>query len=234
MTSGELLDRRVDPRAALAAFAIAAGVIVALAGVPTAAVALALAAVAAWLAGSSLRRMAMRLLAVALAFAPLAALTSILAGGDGLIWAGLVALKALAIAAAALAVGAVTAPDRLAWAARRFGLPRTVARIGQVAWQFQGVVASEFTRTQTAAAARGFRPGANGRSLRTFGSLLAALAARSMNRAHRLAAAAHCRGGFGELRLLREPAWQRRDTAIVAAVLAASAAALAVDVAWRF
>jgi cobalt/nickel transport system permease protein len=86
------------------------------------------------------------------------------------------------------------------------------------------VLEREYERLSAAMKLRGFRPGVNRHTWRTYGYLVGMLLVRSLDRSERIVAAMKCRGFRGHFYLLDHFTFTRRDAAFVATALAVLAA----------
>lgn len=117
-------------------------------------------------------------------------------------WAGLERAAVLLIRAAAAAamvaamIGALE-PATLGRALAQLGAPDKLICLFLFAQRYLHVLGREYRRLTTALRARGFRPGCNRHTWRTYGLLFGMLSLRSLERADRVLAAMRCRGFDG-------------------------------------
>lgn len=140
-------------------------------------------------------------------------------------WAGLERAAALATraGAAALTVAALAGtltPAALGAALAGLGVPDKAVQLYLYAHRYLDVTGREHRRLTTALRARGFRPGFNRHTWRTYGLLFGMLSLRSLERADRVSAAMRCRGFDGRFRSLNEARpFRLPDGAFAAVVL---------------
>jgi cobalt/nickel transport system permease protein len=220
---------RFDPRAKLVAMLVAIGAVAALQSVP--ALSAALLAALALLVWSRLplQWVVYRLGIVIIAVAPVVALLPLFSGEAGWHLGATMALKAVAITAIALAFTGCSPSPTLAWAARQFGLPRTLVRIAMLTRRFGHVLGHEMTQMQSAARCRGADLGIHPGSLRTTGTLVGSLLIRSVSRAERVAQALQSRGDVGEIRIANPPVFRVSDGALILLTIVAAGLLLVWD-----
>lgn len=135
-----------------------------------------------------------------------------------------IALRVLGVSLLALLAFGVGSFDRTARALARLGLPRRLVHVLLLTYRYLFTLGEELDRVRMALAARGFRARPDRATLETFGQAAGALLLRSLRRAERIDQAMRCRGFRGELQGPPEPAFRRRDAALlgVAGALAAA------------
>lgn len=214
----------IDPRARVLA-AVAFSVLVAVANrLPTLALALSVAILAAALAGISLRLVLRRLVPLNLFMllvlavvpltapgTPLASLGPLHFSEEGLRMAAAIALKANAIVLAlAVLVGTLDA-TALGHTLHHLYVPEKLVHLLLFTVRYVDVLHREYRRLVAAMKVRGFRPGVNRHTYRTYGYLVGMLLVRSLDRSERIVAAMKCRGFRGHFYLLDHFAFSRRD-----------------------
>lgn len=220
----------LDPRARIAA-AVLFSVALAAAGRPlTLAVALGTAAVAAQLARMQLRVAFQRLtpvnlfaliLVLVLPFStgpsPLFTIGPVGYSREGLRLALVIALKANAIVLWIMVLLGALDTVTLGHALQHLGVPGKLSHLLLFTVRYLGVLHDEYSRLRTAMKLRGFRPGVNAHTYRTYGYLVGMLLVRSVDRSERIVAAMKCRGFRGRFYLFHHFAFTARDAWFVAA-----------------
>lgn len=113
-------------------------------------------------------------------------------------------------------------PPRLGAALATLGVPDKLCLILALTYRYLDLMRHEWARLTEAARLRGFTPGLNSRALSTFALMLALLFTRALDRASAIHQAMVCRGFDGRFKSLGERLWQKTDTALVTASLAAA------------
>jgi cobalt/nickel transport system permease protein len=226
---GHSIIHRTDPRVRILA-AVAFAVIVAISQRPIPlAAALGAAALAAGLARLGPRRLAWHLLSVN-AFMlllwiilPLATPGETLwqwkalsASREGMIEALTITIKCNAIVLASLALMATLDLVRLGHALHHLGAPTKLVHIFMFTIRYFDLLHHEYHRLSRAMRLRGFRPGVNRHTYRTYGYLVGMLLVNSFDRAERVLAAMKCRGFRGQFHILHHFAFARRDAVFAA------------------
>ena len=204
-----------DPRfrvLAAVAFAVA---VVAADGAPALLAGVGLAVLAAVAAGLPAGRTLKRLLAVdgfvavallTLPFTipgePLVTLFGWPASRAGVAAALAILAKATAALLALLALVGTLQPAVLGQALHRLRVPETLVQLLLMTVRYLDVLEEESNRLRRAMRARGFVPGTNLHTLRTYGYLTGMLLVRGLDRAERVLAAMKCRGYDGRLPVL--------------------------------
>lgn len=220
---------RFDPRAKLIGMLVAVGAVAALQAMPSAVVALVAGIAVAAAARVPMTALIYRLGLVAIAVAPVALLLPLYSGEAGFALGSTIALKALAITAIAYTGVSLSPSPTLGWAARQFGVPRPLVRIGLLTRRFGFVLGHEAAQMRIAARCRGGEFRVHPHSLRTTGTLVGALMIRSVSRAERVAHALQCRGDVGEIRLMNLPRFRAADALLITVVAAAAVGLLVWD-----
>ena len=138
-------------------------------------------------------------------FGPLAATR------QGLVFTGLITLKSNAIIIALIALVATMPVVTLGQAMHNLRLPDKLCHLLLFTYRYLYVFEQEFRRLVLAMKIRGFRPGTNLHTYRSYAYLAAMLLVRSYDRADRVFQAMLCRGFHGTFYSLRTFSWQRRD-----------------------
>ena len=152
------------------------------------------------------RIVATRLAPLALVLGAFVAIAPWLGGGEYVDggWAGLIALKCLAVVVWATVLMATTSTARLLAALSGLGVPRRVVELFGLTFRFAFATAEEFAALRRAAVCRGYQMGIGWGDLRTLGRLSGALLLRGMGRADRIYVAMLARGYDGTI-------WSRGD-----------------------
>jgi cobalt/nickel transport system permease protein len=227
-----LLDR-LDPRGRVLA-AVAFAIIVAMSHrLSTLALALGVALAASFVSGLSpgtlLRRLAPLNLLLLLIVAilplstrgtPLTTVGPLVVSEEGLRLAAAIALKANAIVLALSALVATLDVNCLGHVLHHLYVPEKLVHLLLLTVRYLGVMHREHQRLSASMKIRGFRPGMNRHTYRSYGYLVGMLLVRSLDRSERIVAAMKCRGFRGHFYLLDHFAFSRRDVPFAAAVVA--------------
>jgi cobalt/nickel transport system permease protein len=234
---------QVDPRWKLAALVPAGAVVGSLRSWGPASAALALALAIAWLAQMPLRWYVCRVgiltlgLSLFLVFLPLAGsvddkswqLGPVAVSQDGLIWAGVLLFKAVALVTLLLAA-ATTAPFQIHLKAlHALRVPGLLVQLVALTIRYLAVLLAEFARIRIALRVRGYRQQATLRSLCTVGRVWGTLLVLASDRAERVSQAMRCRGFDGRFHALAEFRTRAVDVAFLAAVTSAALGLLVWD-----
>jgi len=122
----------------------------------------------------------------------------------GLIAAGTIALRALAIGCLALVVLRTGPLPLTLAAAHALRLPGVAVQVAQLTYRYTFVFFDEIRRLRIALRTRGFRARANLGTYRTMGNAVGTLLVRGGDRAERVADAMRCRGFDGRYHALTE------------------------------
>jgi len=241
----------LDPRVRIAAALVFGIVVVALNTLPAMAAALALSltllALSRLPAGPTLRRVAMMdgfilfmlaLLPFTVPGDPIFTLWGYPASWQGLARAGEIGLTANAVVLALMTLVGTMEPVTLGHALHRLRTPETLVHLMMFTIRYVEVLREEYLRLRAAMKVRGFRPGTNWHSYRSFGYLVGMMMVRAIERSERLLGAMKCRGFSGRILLLQEFRTTRADavflTGLTCALLALGALDLtASDLSWR-
>jgi cobalt/nickel transport system permease protein len=214
----------LDPRARVLAAVVFAAVVVSLDRwqvlVLALGVSLATMVAARMPAGPTLKRMAMMdgfilFMLVMLPFTiPGEAAVTVLgvaASWQGLERAVIIGLKANAVILCLLALVGSMEPTVLGHALSRLRLPENLVHLLLFTVRYIDVIHDEYRRLRVAMKVRGFRPGNNRHTYRSFGYLIGMLLVRALERSERILRAMKCRGFTGRLVLLDSLRYRRRD-----------------------
>lgn len=144
---------------------------------------------------------------------------------EGTLQACSIALKSNAIVLALTALVGTIEMVTLGHALQHLWVPRKLVHLFLLTVRYIDVFRGEYQRLARAMKVRGFRPRADGHSLRALGYLVGMLLVRSLDRSERILAAMKCRGFRGRFFLLDHFTFARRDL-VFAATCAAACAAL--------
>ena len=212
---GDSLIHRLDPRVKIAMAAIYS-VIVALSGsVHAAAVSICFPVILILLGRLSLRRI-LRRLAVVNAFVlflwvflPFTypgkivySLGPLDVHREGLVYALLITLKSNAIMLTVLSLLGTSSVFSVVYALSRLGVPDKLVHLFFFCYRYVHVVHEEYHKLVNALKIRGFKPGTNIHTYRTYSYLVGMLLVRSFDRSARILSAMKCRGFNGKFHLL--------------------------------
>lgn len=130
---------------------------------------------------------------------------------EGLVLAGVISLRAMAIAIAIFPMWG-TAPLHVSLKAlSSLGVPDMLVQLVLFTYRYLFVYFDQFHRVRLALAARGFSPGLDARSFRVYGSQVGMLLVTSYEQAERVLAAMKSRGYDGRIRTLETPKRELSD-----------------------
>ena len=229
---------RIDPRLRICA-ALGFGIVtVGLSTLPALAAALGLALVLLRLSHlpprRTLRRMAMMdgfilfmlaLLPFTVPGDPMFTLFGLTASWQGLLRAVEIGLTANAVILALMSLVGAMEPVTLGHALHRLRCPETLVHLLMFTIRYIEVLREEYLRLRAAMKVRGFRPGTNWHTYRSFGYLVGMMLVRAIERSERILDAMKCRGFAGRIVLLQDFSLSRRDH-VFAALCAGAALAL--------
>jgi len=142
-----------------------------------------------------------------------AALGPLRFSGDGLHLAAVVAAKGNAIVLGLVVLLGSLDVTVLGHALWHLRVPEKLAHLLLFTVRYIEVLRREYQRLRQAMQVRGFRPGMNRHTYRSFGYLVGMLLVRSLERSERIVAAMQCRGFRGRFYLLDHFSWTRADAA---------------------
>ncbi len=154
---------------------------------------------------------------------PVLSIGPITVAREGLVQAVLIGLKANAIVLGVLVLLARLEMASIGHALGTLGVPAKLTHLLLFTVRYLGVLQREYGRLRAAMKVRGFRPGVDWHTYRSFGYLVGMLLLRSVDRADRIVMAMKCRGFYDRFHPLDRAALTARDawfTAIVLLVLA--------------
>lgn len=131
-------------------------------------------------------------------------------------WQGLwraveIALTANAVILALMVLVGTLEPVTLGHALHRLRCPETLVHLLMFTIRYIEVLREEYLRLRAAMKVRGFRPGTNWHTYRSFGYLVGMMLVRAIERSERILAAMKCRGFSGRLLMLQPFVLTRRD-----------------------
>jgi cobalt/nickel transport system permease protein len=128
----------------------------------------------------------------------------------GLILSAQITLKSVSILMMFIALVTTASFVAIGHAMDRLGIPAKIVHLMLMSYRYIFVIAQEYQRLSRAAIIRGFRPGTNLHTYRTYAYLLGMIFVRAAERADQVYRAMRCRGFNGRFYCLAEfPAHQR-------------------------
>lgn len=231
--SGESLIHRLDPRLRVL-FALAFAVFISLARNPVViGIGVAVALLSVVLARLEPHHLRMRLVPLNIfmfflfVLLPLSApgeavfsLGSLVWTREGLLLALTIVLKANAVLLCYTAMVSTMSPVALGHALHHLKVPAKLVQLLIFTIRYIEVVGHEYARLRRSMKIRGFQPGFDFHTLRSYGHLIGMLLVRSLDRSERVTAAMKCRGFQGRFYMLHHFSLQRSDALfIVSAVV---------------
>lgn len=137
---------------------------------------------------------------------------------EGLLLALVIAVKANAIVLWIMALLGSLDTVRLGHALQHLGVPGKLAHLLLFTIRYLDVLHGEYLRLRAAMKLRGFRPGVNAHTYRTYGYLVGMLLVRSADRSERIVAAMKCRGFRGRFHVFHRFAFTPRDVWFAAGI----------------
>lgn len=136
--------------------------------------------------------------------------------GFGASWQGLwkaieIALTANAVILALMVLVGTLEPVTLGHALHRLRCPEVLVHLLMFTIRYIEVLREEYLRLRGAMKIRGFRPGTNWHTYRSFGYLVGMMLVRAVERSERILGAMKCRGFSGRMLLLQDFALTRAD-----------------------
>ena len=148
---------------------------------------------------------------------------------EGVLLAWLITLKSNAVVSAFLALAATIPMQSMGRALQQFRVPEKLCHLLLFTHRYVHVIRSEYDKMSRAARLRGFKPGTNTHTYRTYAHLVGMLLVRSWDRAERVHKAMLCRGFTGRFYSLATFTMRRGDWLLLAAMFLATAGCLAVE-----
>jgi len=212
--SSRYLDR-VDPRARMLAAISLIGIVAVAGQFETLGAALIVALCCAVFSGSPRAVLLRRVVAINLVLLLVAGLLPLTTQGtpvaylgpwqytrEGLLTAAAVVLKGNGIALAFFGLLGTLPAATLGHLLSHFYVPDKLVHLTVFTVRYLDVFGREYTRLRAAMRVRGFRPGVNRHTYRSFGYLAGMLLVRSLDRSERIVSAMRCRGFRGQFYLL--------------------------------
>ncbi|WP_375174964.1 cobalt ECF transporter T component CbiQ [Pseudooceanicola sp.] len=153
-------------------------------------------------------------------------------------WQGLwkaveIALTANAVILALMVLVGTMEPVALGHALHRLRCPETLVHLLMFTIRYIEVLREEYLRLRAAMKVRGFRPGTNWHTYRSFGYLVGMMLVRAIERSERILGAMKCRGFSGRMLLLQDYALTRRDITFALGLTGLCLGLIWLDIAWR-
>lgn len=142
---------------------------------------------------------------------PIFTVWGLVASWQGLWKAVEIALTANAVILALMVLVGTMEPVTLGHALHRLRCPETLVHLLMFTIRYIEVLREEYLRLRAAMKVRGFRPGTNWHSYRSFGYLVGMMLLRAIERSERILGAMKCRGFSGRLLLRQDFPLARRD-----------------------
>lgn len=130
---------------------------------------------------------------------------------EGVLYATQISLKSNAIVAVLIALVASSSILTIGHAMHELRVPQKIVHLFFFTYRYIHVIGREYVRLVNAMKVRGFRPGTNMHSYKTFAYLVGMLLVRSCDRAERVRNAMLCRGFRGRLYSLSHFSMKTRD-----------------------
>ncbi|MCB9947073.1 MAG: cobalt ECF transporter T component CbiQ [Rhodospirillaceae bacterium] len=161
--------------------------------------------------------------------APLLTLGPIAASEAGVLRSLDIVLTVNGCALVVFALLAALDPVHLGQACARLGVPQRLVQTFLLTVRYGAVFRAEIRRLTESMRVRGFAPGTNRHTFRTYGNLAGMVLVRSLERAERVDEAMRCRGYSGRLPIGHAGRFGRADLLFGFAVLAAACALVGAD-----
>lgn len=142
---------------------------------------------------------------------PIFTLWGVEASWEGLWRAVEIGLTANAVILMVLTLTGTMEPVTLGHALHALKTPERLVHLIMFTIRYIDVLREEYMRLRTSMKLRGFRPGTNWHTYRSFGYLVGMMLVRAMERSERILAAMKCRGFSGRIILLEEFRLRRSD-----------------------
>jgi len=161
---------------------------------------------------------------------PIFTLWGFTASWQGVFRAVEIALTANAVVLALLLLVGTMEPVTLGHALHALKMPERLVHLLMFSIRYIGTLREEYLRLRTAMKVRGFRPGTNWHTYRSYGYLVGMMLVRAVERSERILGAMKCRGFSGRIRMLHRFEATRTDLRFALAASAAMVALLWLDV----
>jgi len=142
---------------------------------------------------------------------------------EGVVLSGQITLKSNAIMMAFLALATTMTTATLGHALTRLRVPGALVHLLLMTYRYLFVLEQEYLRLLRSAKIRGFQPGSNLHTYRTYAHIVGMLFVKASNRAERVHHAMLCRGFSGKfysLMELKENPWNNRFAALMTVIMA--------------
>ncbi|MBY6140960.1 cobalt ECF transporter T component CbiQ [Leisingera daeponensis] len=160
---------------------------------------------------------------------PVFSLWGLEASWEGLRRAVEIALTANAVILAVMTLVGSMEPVTLGHALFALKTPERLVHLLMFTIRYIDVLREEYQRLRTSMKLRGFRPGTNWHTYRSYGYLVGMMLVRAIERSERILAAMKCRGFSGRIVLLDDFRLSRADLLFAAALSAALAALICAE-----
>jgi cobalt/nickel transport system permease protein len=161
---------------------------------------------------------------------PIFTLWGVEASWEGLWRAFEIGLTANAVILMVLTLTGTMEPVTLGHALLALKTPERLVHLIMFTIRYIDVLREEYLRLRTSMKLRGFRPGTNLHTYRSFGYLVGMMLVRAMERSERILAAMKCRGFSGRIILLEEFRLRRNDVVFGALFLLALTGLILIEV----
>ncbi|WP_293577103.1 cobalt ECF transporter T component CbiQ [Phaeobacter sp.] len=162
---------------------------------------------------------------------PIFSLWGLQASWEGVLRAVEIGLTANAVILAVMTLVGSMEPVTLGHALFSLKVPASLVHLLMFTIRYIDVLREEYQRLRIAMKLRGFRPGTNWHTYRSFGYLVGMMLVRAIERSERILAAMKCRGFTGRLVLLEEFRLRRADLAFAVVMGCVLLALILVEVA---
>ena len=152
---------------------------------------------------------------------------------EGIYAASAITLKANAIILGNIALLSTSTVISLSHALAHLKVPSKLVQLFFFSWRYLHVVEEEFNRMKEAMRARGFIPGTNLATYRTYGYLMGTLFLRSQERGEQVYNAMLCRGFNGTFWLLSHFSMGGRDVAFAGVLIFVTGAIILADLRFK-
>lgn len=157
---------------------------------------------------------------------PLFTIGPLIASREGILFTALLTFRSNIIILACICLVSTTPIFTLGFAMRQLRCPNKVVQLFFFTYRYVHVIHLEYQRLLNALKIRGFKPGTNLRTYRTYAYLVGLLLVRSYDRSLRIRNAMLCRGFRGRFYSLNELTLKRSDLIILFLILVALCAVI--------
>lgn len=152
-------------------------------------------------------------------------------------WPGLwkaveIALTANAVILALMVLVGTMEPVTLGHALHRLHCPETLVHLLMFTIRYIEVLREEYLRLRGAMKVRGFRPGTNWHTYRSFGYLVGMMLVRAIERSERILGAMKCRGFSGQMLLLQDFRLSRQDVVFAVGLTSLCVGLVCLELVW--